>query len=230
MVFLISIVRVKVCDVSVLNSLWHSIMEVSAVVDHMRKMTSIVRRDPSITVKDLTREMGFAEQKSVYYWLDKHGFRGLREFKRAVLSQRSSFELDKPKQSEQARETSTLRPGHRVISVPVATAVSTDGTPVWSQYAFHMEFPEEMPSSVYAIRARDLFGTGKRNEWLIVDPIGSPKDGSLVVASRQDGSKLVARLISFGSVRRYFSLGGEEVTSDLTINGVLKARIEYLVS
>ncbi len=48
-------------------------------------MAHIVMQNPNATAKEIASELGYAEEKSVYYWLAKAGFRGLREFRRAVL-------------------------------------------------------------------------------------------------------------------------------------------------
>ncbi len=54
--------------------------------DYLTKMANLVRENPSITVREIARALQFADSKSVYYWLDKHHFRGINEFKREVLS------------------------------------------------------------------------------------------------------------------------------------------------
>lgn len=48
-------------------------------------MVHIVMQNPNATAKDIAAELGYAEEKSVYYWLAKAGFRGLKDFRLAVL-------------------------------------------------------------------------------------------------------------------------------------------------
>lgn len=48
-------------------------------------IAALVREDPSITVREIAKEMSFADNKSVYYWLGKAKFRGIGEFKKTVL-------------------------------------------------------------------------------------------------------------------------------------------------
>ena len=50
------------------------------------QMAQLVLANPTITAKELAQKMGYAEQKSVYYWLEKAGYRGLKDFKQSVLS------------------------------------------------------------------------------------------------------------------------------------------------
>ncbi len=102
------------------------------MTDAIERMASIVREDPSITVKELARRMGFAEQKSVYYWLGKQRYRGLKDFKRAVLAQRYSAQVEDGRPGlpgtgvpEVQREGAS-----RVMAVPVASSLSPDGREV----------------------------------------------------------------------------------------------------
>ncbi len=59
--------------------------------DYLSQMANLIRENPSITVREIARELQFADSKSVYYWLDKHNFHGINEFKRYVLADKSRF-------------------------------------------------------------------------------------------------------------------------------------------
>jgi len=52
------------------------------------KIVALIRARPTITVRELARELGYAEERSVYYWLHKAGYKGLRTLKREVLGGR----------------------------------------------------------------------------------------------------------------------------------------------
>ncbi len=52
----------------------------------INQMAHLVLANPTITVKELAKKMGFAEQKSIYYWLKKAGFRGMKDFRKALLA------------------------------------------------------------------------------------------------------------------------------------------------
>ncbi|MGB9866805.1 MAG: S24 family peptidase [Bacillota bacterium] len=49
------------------------------------RLIELVKHDPAITVAELAASLGYSEEKSVYYWLEKAGYSGIREFKRDVL-------------------------------------------------------------------------------------------------------------------------------------------------
>lgn len=50
-------------------------------------MAALVREKPNITVREIANKMKFADNKSVYYWLDKGNYRGLGEFKQTILKE-----------------------------------------------------------------------------------------------------------------------------------------------
>jgi len=54
-------------------------------VELLERMAQAIRNNPSITVRELARRMGYSEERSVYYWLKKAGFLGIRDFRNAVL-------------------------------------------------------------------------------------------------------------------------------------------------
>lgn len=54
------------------------------------KLIELVKHDPAITVAELAACLGYSEEKSVYYWLEKAGYSGIREFKRDVLGKERS--------------------------------------------------------------------------------------------------------------------------------------------
>lgn len=56
-------------------------------------MAALVREDPAITVAEIARRLGYSEEKSVYYWLEKARIKGIREFKRMVLTEHPKVPL-----------------------------------------------------------------------------------------------------------------------------------------
>jgi hypothetical protein len=49
-------------------------------------MSRLILADPNVTARQIAKTLGYAEEKSVYYWLSKSGYKGMRDFKKAVLS------------------------------------------------------------------------------------------------------------------------------------------------
>lgn len=57
----------------------------------LEKIISLIRAQPAITVRELAKELGYSEERSVYYWLRKAGHKGLKTFKREVLGGRDQL-------------------------------------------------------------------------------------------------------------------------------------------
>ncbi len=49
------------------------------------QIANLILEDPLITASRIARKLGYAEEKTVYYWLHKSHFTGLNAFKKAVL-------------------------------------------------------------------------------------------------------------------------------------------------
>ena len=199
------------------------------MTDAIERMASIVREDPSVTVRELARRMGFAEQKSIYYWLGKQRYRGLKDFKRAVLAQRYSAKLeDAGKAGAPGGEgpESQRKGAHKPAAVPVASSLSREGQPVWSQDTIHIELPGRASSSVYAVRIEPPTEVPYIEEWLIIDPLESPKDGSLALCVSRDGEPAVCRTIITSQIVRYLCITGHELLHP-AVAGVIKARLQH---
>lgn len=53
--------------------------------NYIDQIAALIKQDPSITVKQIAKELKFADSKSVYYWLEKGNVGGIKEFRRRVL-------------------------------------------------------------------------------------------------------------------------------------------------
>jgi hypothetical protein len=82
------------------------------------QIAEVILQDPSVSVRDIARRLGYAEEKTIYYWIQKRGFHGIRAFKRAVLT-------GQYRGATVAREHMG-RPGR----LPVADALNKDGAPL----------------------------------------------------------------------------------------------------
>ncbi len=85
-------------------------------MDVLNKIAYIILEDPLVTAADLARSLGYAEEKTVYYWLAKANYHGLLDFKRAVVK----GEYTVP--SAVAKEVQT-----RYTRIPVVDGFEPDG-------------------------------------------------------------------------------------------------------
>lgn len=89
-------------------------------MDVADKIADVILTDPSVSVREIAQRLGYAEERTIYYWINKRGFHGIRPFKRAVLTGQFRGQLH-------ARE-STARPGR----LPVADRLTKTGDPVYT--------------------------------------------------------------------------------------------------
>jgi hypothetical protein len=132
------------------------------------QIADLILQDPSISVKDLARRLGYAEEKTIYYWLNKRGFHGIKAFKRAVLT-------------GQYRATGVARePGVRYGRLPVADRLAKTGEPLLTGETLPVTLDRGRGSFVFryagpdqsAICSGDYLVVGPpdldRAEWLLV--------------------------------------------------------------
>lgn len=84
------------------------------------RIANLILEDPLITAGRIAHKLGYAEEKTVYYWLQKSHFAGLNAFKKAVLRGRYLPQ-------DAALQESALLYGR----LPVANIFSDEGAPVF---------------------------------------------------------------------------------------------------
>lgn len=144
-------------------------------MDVVDKIADLILLDPSISVRELAKRLGYAEEKTIYYWIAKRGYRGIRAFKRAVLTGHFRGRMV-------AREAQA-RPGR----LPVAERLGVHGEPVLTgetipitldrgrgTYVLHYAGPNEaniLAGDYLVIGPVDL----ERADWVLTLAEGRPK-------------------------------------------------------
>lgn len=155
-------------------------------MDVVDKIADLILLDPSISVRELAKRLGYAEEKTIYYWIAKRGYRGIRAFKRAVLTGHFRGRLV-------AREPGT-RPGR----LPMAERLGPHGEPILTgetipitldrgrgTYVLHYAGPSE---------ANIIAG-----DYLVIGPVDLDQaDWALTIAG---GQPAVRRVIRTGGAR-----------------------------
>lgn len=159
----------------------------------LERIAEIILNEPSATVGDIARYLGYSEQKSVYYWLDKAGYKSIRSFRDAVLTGR--FPRRRPRLPEVIGET---RPGHDLGSLPVVSLAPGRVEPTgrslgqaWHPGLSAAAFAYRMPGQVYA----PLLLAG---DYLIVDPERRLEEAALILAREDRDGALVFRYYTLG--------------------------------
>lgn len=127
-------------------------------------MATLIKQNPSITVRELATELRFADSKSVYYWLEKGNFGGINEFKRQVLSD------EQPHPSSFRLEIEGIQ--HYLVVLPLLDWNPRQKDPVGEWYHFH-NHPQ--PRGLFALRVgTNQFGPWFSEQDILVISEGTP--------------------------------------------------------
>lgn len=145
------------------------------------EMSRLVLADPNVTAREIARQLGYAEEKSVYYWLQKAGFSGIRDFKKSVLRR----VLTSPPRAEPgvARDA-----GEPAISLYTDTDAKTARTTLMDHIDSHLG----RDSFGILLTHADFRPLASAGDVLIVDPDAPSFQGDLMWASVR-GQMLLVR-------------------------------------
>ena len=167
------------------------------------KMARLILDNPSITVQELARALGYAEEKSIYYWLQKAGFKGIKDFRDLVLRgdyQPAWVEYPPPGSlpAEQLKERTTLTAARSpsVKLVPLIDGINRSGEPVLAKEGVLIFWPGVHARDALAFRCptttyEPWFWAG---DLLIVSPSAPASSGCFVLTGSRQKAGL-ARLI-----------------------------------
>lgn len=194
--------------------------------NNLEKMAQLVRENPAITVKQIAKELGYSEERSVYYWLEKGKYKGIKDFKRAILADPTArYQTARQKTPHDAsaarasRRNELLFRGHGGASAEgdagpaglrIAKGLRQEKAAGTAELLFYSDDeavrflePFTVGYKAFAVIAPpEYVPVGEKDEdcLLIVDPLAPLDDGCLV---------LVKESVGFPVIRRYFS--GAEV-------------------
>ncbi|MEW6523445.1 MAG: hypothetical protein AB1445_07720 [Bacillota bacterium] len=160
-------------------------MSTDTVLD---KIAEIILAHPAASVARIAKELGYAEEKSVYYWLHKAGYRSAREFRAAVLTGRFPRRLPRPPERLAERTSPSWD------TLPVAEAVPP-GRIHYTGTTLAMASAVLVSPSGFALKLE----TGEyapvllSGDFLVVDPAGAVDDAALVLAWLDGHSVCVCR-------------------------------------
>jgi len=157
-----------------------------SVIDQMSRL---VLADPNVTARQIAKALGYAEEKSVYYWLSKSGYKGMRDFKKAVLSR-------------------TI-PSTRRLDIPVTRDAGDTYLPLYSDpgqkalgYGLSAYLRENLSGDSYAVLMTEdsCAPVASRGDVVLVDPSATAFQGDLQWASVR-GRMRVLRVYGDGDDR-----------------------------
>jgi hypothetical protein len=109
--------------------------------DYLAQMAALVRKNPSITVREIADKLQFADSKSVYYWLEKGNVKGIKDFKRMVLGD-----------EQQYQEGWAVQQNHQtlyVVQVPLLDWDPKQKKPLGEWFFFHHH---PSPRGIFAVQ------------------------------------------------------------------------------
>ncbi|HOB21221.1 MAG: hypothetical protein GX766_09360 [Firmicutes bacterium] len=143
--------------------------------EHLERMARAIRRNPEITVQELKDLLGYAQEKSIYYWLQKHSFKGIKHFRRAVLT--GAYPPGYPLPADHpSRSAEGL-----AKSVPLATGFTPQGEVNTSEHRVPVLLNCSESAFAYHIDTNEYLPTIAAGDFLIVEPEQQPQQGSLVL-------------------------------------------------
>lgn len=153
-------------------------------MDVLDEAAKLIRENPSLTVKELAKKLGYAEQKSVYYWLAKTRWKGIKAFKKAVLTGEFASRTRKAQVVKESR-------GSSVVELPVAVNFSDDGFPIFEQEPV-LAVVSVGPSAYGLIMNHDgYYPWVHKGDILVLDPDVPIKDGDTVALLSGDKKVLL---------------------------------------
>ncbi|NPV71201.1 MAG: hypothetical protein HPY55_11265 [Firmicutes bacterium] len=164
----------------------------------LEQIAQVIREDPSVTVKDIARKLGYSEEKSVYYWLEKGQFKGLRDFRHAVLTGRFPRGSYIVGAGDPAKDPGATYPLHEV---PLITSFSPEGRPIPSSQNVSSMVPASRDTFGFILGTDEYSPFLVRGDVLLVDPPASVGQGDLVLVNSEGNPRIV----------RFYSAGGNQV-------------------
>lgn len=155
--------------------------------DVLQEITRLVREEPTLTVRELARRLGYAEEGSVYYWLRKAGFRGIQDLRRAVLGGREAREPLSP-WPQQVREGEP--------SLPSVPFFADSGDTPAERLVVHL--PVSPRSFARRVQTGEYAPYLLSDDIVVVDPRGAFRDGDLAFVEDATGRSLLRRFLGPG--------------------------------
>lgn len=148
-------------------------------VEQLERMADAVKDNPEVTVAELRQILGFAQERSVYYWLAKTPYKGIKEFRRAVLT--GKYNPGYPYPGEHISKTAEGMPR----SIPLATGFSEgfvviegEKVPIFCEYSGH--------AFAYRLKGQEYYPVFVAGDLLIIDPNEEPRGGDFVLTIKDD--------------------------------------------
>lgn len=144
--------------------------------EQLERIAQAIRLNPEITVQELKKQLGYAQEKSIYYWLQKSPYKGIKKFRQAVLT--GQYHPGYPLTSEPFGHFAEA-PGR---NVPLAVSFTSEGKAETVGQMIPALLNYSNSAFAFRVETNEYFPTLSAGDLLIVDPEERPKQGTLVLA------------------------------------------------
>ncbi len=165
-------------------------------MEMLEKIARLIIENPSITVQEIAKQLGYSEERSIYYWLEKGNFRGIKPFKKAVLTKQFFINGPGPAYGEENR-IKELGEGERYAlkRVPIVGQFSLNGHPDISESSQFLITDRVLGPDAFAfvLETNDYLPLANFREMLIVDPQAALENGDLALVWTKTAGILLRR-------------------------------------
>lgn len=180
------------------------------------EMARFLRENPSATVNQLSDHMGWAENRSVYYWLNQVGFTGIRDFRRAAMDRSLPF-----------FEEDVIREDSCKTYIPIVQQIDSPKHYKYAEEDFLCQINTSRKSFAYQVTNSLWTPVVLKGDLLVIDPEVKPEEQDLFLAWVRGSGTILLRKIGDGYfVKDPFSL---EVLKDPTFSFIGSVVLLYRV-
>jgi hypothetical protein len=148
--------------------------------EQLERMAQAIRINPEITVQELKDVLGYAQEKSVYYWLKKSPYKSVRKFRKAVLT--GQYNPNYPFPPEHLSQSAESPPR----CVPLAIGFTPEGKVETSGQTIPVLYNYSRSAFAYRIETNEYFPYFNVGDILIIDPEENPKAGCFLFIFAED--------------------------------------------
>lgn len=160
-----------------------------SIRDNLQRIANLIRKQPSLTVREIAAILGYSEGKSVYYWLTKAGFHGIKDFRDQVF-QGNYPPLPLPPPAVAGEEPER----YTTLDYPLVEAVAPSGRPLFANRPYRLHWPTDSQKAfLFRLKNPEYSPFLLAGDVLLVDPSARGRDGQLVLIHLADREPQVRR-------------------------------------
>jgi len=164
------------------------------MMDILDRMASLIVENPTITGRELARKLDYAQEKSVYYWLNKAGYKGINDFKQLVL--RGDYPLSQSRlpRFETGENTENA---YRLQRIPLRSSLKSDEpTPRSADNTVYVPASSSISEHAFAITidTNEYQPAIQPGDIVVIDPAACVESGDLILVEEETAGRYLRRV------------------------------------